>query len=60
MELDLPPVPISDSISGCVYLTAQTMTFDQVAKAPKFYDEIDKQLGYATKEYLATPIVEPV
>ena len=58
MELDLPPVPISDSISGFVYLTAQTMTFDQVAKAPKFYDEIDKQLGYATKEYLATPIVD--
>lgn len=58
MELDLPPIPISDSISGFVYLTAQTMTFDQVAKAPKFYDAIDKELGYATKEYLATPIVD--
>lgn len=58
MELDLPPVPIADSISGFVYLTAQTMTFDQVAKAPKFYGEIDKQLGYATKEYLAAPIID--
>jgi len=58
MELDLPPVPIGDSISGFVYLTAQTMVFDQVAKAPNFYDEIDKQLGYSTKEYLATPIVD--
>ena len=58
MELDLPPVPIADSIAGFVYLTAQTMTFDQVAKAPKFYDEIDKTLGYATKEYLAAPIVD--
>lgn len=58
LELDLPPVPISESISGFVYLTAQTMTFDQVEKAPKFYDKIDKQLGYSTKEYLATPIVD--
>lgn len=58
LALDLPSVPINESIAGFVYLTAQTMTFDQVAKAPKFYDEIDKHLGYATKEYLATPIVD--
>jgi signal transduction protein with GAF and PtsI domain len=56
-QLDLPPVPIGASIAGLVFVSAQTMSFDQAASAPHFFDEIDKKAGYTTKEYLATPIV---
>jgi signal transduction protein with GAF and PtsI domain len=56
-QLDLPPIPIGASIAGLVFVSAQTMSFDQAASEPHFFDEIDKKAGYTTNEYLATPIV---
>ncbi len=56
-QLDLPPIPIGASIAGFVFVSAQTMSFDQAASAAEFFDEIDKKAGYSTKEYLAAPIV---
>ena len=43
LDPDLPAVPINGSIAGFVFLTAQTMSYDQAAKADKFYDVIDKE-----------------
>lgn len=57
MKQDLPPVPVGSSIAGFVYLSAQTMSFDQAAASPEFFDKIDKSVGNATNEYLAAPIV---
>ena len=56
-QLDLPPIPITASIAGFVFVSAQTMSFDQAADAAEFFDAIDKAAGYSTKEYLAAPIV---
>lgn len=57
LKPDLPPVPIGASIAGVVYLSAQTMSFDQAAASPEFFDKIDKSVGNATREYLAAPVV---
>lgn len=57
MQEGLPPVPINGSIAGLVFVSAQTMSFDQADSAPQFFGEIDKAVGYRTKEYLAAPIV---
>lgn len=56
-QLDLPPIPITASIAGFVFVSAQTMSFDRAAEAAEFFDAIDKAAGYSTKEYLAAPVV---
>lgn len=56
-QMDLPPIPITASIAGFVFVSAQTMSFDRAAEAAEFFDAIDKAAGYSTKEYLAAPVV---
>jgi GAF domain-containing protein len=49
---DIPLIPVRDSIAGVVFLTGQSMV-----QAEGHNPEVDNQLGYATKEYMALPIV---
>jgi GAF domain-containing protein len=49
---DIPLIPVRDSIAGVVYLTGQSMV-----QAEGHNREVDERLGYATKEYMALPIV---
>jgi hypothetical protein len=52
-------VPIAGSIAGCVFGTGQmTAVGDITSEHPaQFYAEIDRQVGVATRTYLAVPIL---
>jgi GAF domain-containing protein len=52
LQEDIPLIPVRDSIAGVVFLTGQSMV-----QAEGHNPVVDKQLGYATKEYMALPIV---
>jgi GAF domain-containing protein len=52
LQEDIPLIPVRDSIAGVVFLTGQSMV-----QAEGHNPDVDKRLGYATKEYMALPIV---
>lgn len=54
LEDDFPLIPVRDSIAGVVFLTGQSMV---QAEAEGHNPVVDERLGYATKEYMALPIV---
>lgn len=53
------PVPIEGSIAGYVFSTDQMMAVGdlEAERPPQFYAEISKQIGIATRTYLAVPIL---
>jgi hypothetical protein len=52
-------VPMAGSIAGYVFGTGQMMALGDLAeeRAPQFYAEVDRQVGVATRTYLAVPIL---
>jgi GAF domain-containing protein len=58
-KLEGKEVPIAGSIAGYVFGTGQMTAVGDLAeeRSPQFYAEIDRQVGVATRTYLAVPVL---
>lgn len=51
------PVPLNESIAGQIYLTSKPQIVHDVKSNRRFFDKIDKILGFESKSLLGVPLI---